>query len=204
MANFHATVFCCGGAGNDTQPSSSSATPWKCHVPTIPHSVPIIRPTTPKSPVFADMEGSDEEDHVLENEDVQNYIMDEVMGLAGVDSEAAAAHGSEHADELVSDGMVRLACGNNLLTSEPTLLRQRLKVLLYPSNSLALECIKDTKSIAAFSHCLQRGGYHHHHTTSLCLAVWDRKMSRRHGRGHQHSTRTSRLDLPATNPWRAS
>nr|PNR52646.1 hypothetical protein PHYPA_009020 [Physcomitrium patens] len=114
--------------GNDTQPSSSSATPWKCHVPTIPHSVPIIRPTTPKSPVFADMEGSDEEDHVLENEDVQNYIMDEVMGLAGVDSEAAAAHGSEHADELVSDGMVRLACGNNLLTSEPTLLRQRLKL----------------------------------------------------------------------------
>jgi len=91
--------------------------------------VPVIRPTTPKSPLFADMEGSDEEDHVLQNEDEQNYIMDEVMGLAGVDSNATAdCTEHEDADEIVGDGMVRLACGNNLLRSEPTMLRQRLKV----------------------------------------------------------------------------
>jgi hypothetical protein len=68
---------------------------------------------------------------VLQNEDEQNYIMDEVMGLAGVDGDAVADC-TEHVDpdEIVGDGMVRLACGNNLLRSEPTLLRQRLKVYL--------------------------------------------------------------------------
>ena len=45
--------------------------------------VPIIRPTTPKSPAFNDMEGSDEEDHVLQNDDEQNYIMNEQMGVDG-------------------------------------------------------------------------------------------------------------------------
>ncbi|KAG0574892.1 hypothetical protein KC19_VG300400 [Ceratodon purpureus] len=114
--------------GIGTQPSSSSPAPWQCHASPILRHVPVIRPTTSKSPVFADMEGSDEEDHVLQNEDEQNYIMDEVMGLTGVDGDDIAGC-TEHvdADEIVGDGMVRLACGNNLLHSEPTMLRQRLK-----------------------------------------------------------------------------
>ena len=91
--------------------------------------VPIIRPTTPKSPAFNDMEGSDEEDHVLQNDDEQNYIMNEQMGVDG-DGERDGDEGSiENVDAILGDGMVRLACGNNLLRSEPNLLRQRLKVI---------------------------------------------------------------------------
>ncbi|KAH8974528.1 hypothetical protein BDL97_01G106700 [Sphagnum fallax] len=84
---------------------------------------PVMRPTTPKSPVFEDMEGSDEEDHVLQNEDEQNYSINEEMGIDGDGSENMIMD----ADAMVGDGMVRLACGNNLLRSEPTMLRQRLK-----------------------------------------------------------------------------
>lgn len=84
-----------------------------------------MRPTTPKSPVFEDMEGSDEEDHVLQNEDEQNYSINEEMGIDGDGS----GNMIMDADAIVGDGMVRLACGNNLLRSEPTMLRQRLKVM---------------------------------------------------------------------------
>jgi hypothetical protein len=102
-----------GGA----QPSSSS----RQQAPQVLR--PVMRPTTPKSPVFEDMEGSDEEDHVLQNEDEQNYSINEEMGIDGDGSENMIMD----ADAMVGDGMVRLACGNNLLRSEPTMLRQRLK-----------------------------------------------------------------------------
>lgn len=49
--------------------------------------VPVIRPTTPRSPVgggvFESMEGSDEEDHVLLNEDDQSFLMADEEGDSG-------------------------------------------------------------------------------------------------------------------------
>ncbi|CAM6102988.1 unnamed protein product [Calypogeia fissa] len=49
--------------------------------------LPVIRPSSPRSPVgggvFEDMEGSDEEDHVLLNEDDQRFSMADEEGDAG-------------------------------------------------------------------------------------------------------------------------
>lgn len=67
---------------------------------------------------------------MLQNEDEQNYLINEALGLDG-DGEGDGNEDENmlmDADAIVGDGMVRLACGNNLLRSEPTMLRQRLKV----------------------------------------------------------------------------
>lgn len=49
--------------------------------------MPVIRPTTPRSPVgggvFESMEGSDEEDHVLLSDDEQRFLMADEEGDSG-------------------------------------------------------------------------------------------------------------------------
>lgn len=124
------------------------------------------------------------------------------MDLTRIDGEVAT-YSSKHSNDLISDKMTRLAYKNNLLSFKPMLLLQRLKVLMYPSNSILLKYIQITKIIAIFLYCLQIKSYHHH-TTSLCFNVWNRKMSPQYEQGHCYLIQILKLDLSMTNLWQAS
>ncbi|OAE33839.1 hypothetical protein AXG93_3559s1050 [Marchantia polymorpha subsp. ruderalis] len=63
------------------------STPGKRSSSGVQRPVAVIRPTTPRSPVgggvFESMEGSDEEDHVLHNDDDSNFMMADEEGEIG-------------------------------------------------------------------------------------------------------------------------